>query len=189
MEEGSQDNAKQVLQETKAWLENAVIGLGLCPFAKGPFQKQQIRFVCSEASGVPQLLDDLRAEILLLQQTDATVIETTLLVHPHILHDFYAYNEFLEVADQLLQELELEGELQIASFHPDYQFADSASDAISNYTNRSPYPCLHLLRETSIDRAVAAFPESEEIYEKNIATMQALGIEGWRRLDPYRNKN
>lgn len=188
MEDSCQINAEQVLQKTKAWLENAVIGLGLCPFAKGPFQKQQIRFVCSEASNVSTLLKDLRAEILLLQQADVAVIETTLLIHPHVLHDFYAYNEFLEDADQLLQELELEGELQIASFHPDYQFADCTADDISNYTNRSPYPCLHLLRETSIDRAVAAFPDAEQIYEKNIATMHELGIKGWRQLDPYRSK-
>ncbi len=181
-------DASEVIEATKAWLEKAVIGLGLCPFAKGPWQKQQIRFVCSNAKRPKQLLQDLRTELLLLQQSDANSLETTLLIHPLILHDFYAYNDFLEDADQLLQEMELDGEFQIASFHPDYQFADSEPDAIDNYTNRSPYPCLHLLRETSIDRAVAAFPEAEQIYQKNIATMRSLGLAGWQQLDPYRSK-
>ncbi|MBI3230226.1 MAG: DUF1415 domain-containing protein [Burkholderiales bacterium] len=182
------NNEEQVLQATQAWLENAVIGLNLCPFAKAPWQKQQIRFVYCAATSEESLLQTLQEELQLLAQADPAKIETTVLVHPLILHDFYAYNDFLELADQLLEDLELDGQLQIASFHPAYQFADCHSEAIDNYTNRSPFPSLHLLRESSIDRAVAAFPDAADIYEKNIATMRKLGHAGWQQLDPYRNK-
>jgi hypothetical protein len=118
----------------------------------------------------------------LLRDTDPAQIEMTLLMHPQVLQDFLDYNDFLDLADQAIEDLALDGVLQIASFHPDYQFAGTAKDDIENYSNRSPYPTLHLLRESSIDQAVAAFPDAADIYERNIETLRRLGHAGWQRL-------
>jgi len=164
------------------WLDAAVIGLNLCPFAKAPRVKGQVRVALSTANTPEDLLADLHRELLDLAATDETQTETTLLVHPHVLQDFLDYNDFLGVAEGLLAELGLEGTLQIASFHPDFQFADTEADDITNATNRSPYPTLHLIRESSIDRAVDAFPEAETIYERNMEVMRRLGPEGWAAL-------
>ena len=173
---------EQALATMQAWLERAVIGLNLCPFAKAVHLKRQIRWVVSPATEPAALRDDLRRELALLHTTPAEQTDTTLLIHPHVLTDFADYNDFLDVADALLEELGLDGELQIASFHPDYRFAGSAADDIDNYTNRTPHPTLHLLRESSIERAVAAFPDAAEIYERNIETLRRLGPAGWARL-------
>ena len=170
------------IEDTKAWLERAVIGLNLCPFAKAVHLKQQIRWVESPARDVESLLEELVAELRLLAAADPEVVETTLLLHPHVLGDFLDYNDFLDLADFTLEELGLDGVLQIASFHPQYRFEGSAEDEIADYSNRSPYPTLHLLREASIDRAVASFPDAATIYERNIETLRRLGPEGWRRL-------
>ena len=182
----------QIIATTQAWLERAVIGLNLCPFAKAVHIKKQIRYVVSPATSAEELLAEVMRELEVLAESSAEKIETTLLIHPHALNDFLDYNDFLEVVDATLEEMELDGELQVASMHPDYQFADTERDDISNYTNRSPYPTLHLLRESSVEKAVAAFPEAEQIFEKNIETMQALGHAGWDALQvtaPQRNKN
>ena len=128
------------------------------------------------------LREELAAELQALQSMPAEHRETTLLIVPQLLQDFLDFNDFLDEADALLQSLDLEGELQVASFHPQFQFAGTAPEDITNFTNRSPYPTLHLIREASIDRAVEAFPEAEDIYEANMATMRKLGIEGWRKL-------
>lgn len=170
------------IAETRRWLECAVIGLNLCPFAKAVYVKEQVRFALSEARDTEALLHDLHDELLHLQATDPQQTDTTLIVHPHVLGDFLEYNDFLDLADGLVAELGLEGEIQVASFHPDYRFADAAPDDISNFTNRSPYPTLHLLREASVERAVAAFPDPDAIVGRNIATLQELGREGWRKL-------
>jgi uncharacterized protein len=170
------------LDQTRAWLEKAVIGLNLCPFAKAVHTKGQIRWVLSEATEPQALLLQLVDELQHLAQADPEVVDTTLIVHPQVLQDFYDFNDFLGVAEDTLAELDLEGVLQIASFHPQFQFADAEPDDIGNATNRAPYPTLHLLREDSIERAVQAFPEAETIYERNIATLQRLGPEGWRKL-------
>lgn len=167
---------------TRRWLQRAVIGLNLCPFAKAVQVKDQIRYVLSEATTPDTLLAELAAELLWLHEADPEVVDTTLLIHPRVLTDFYDYNDFLDQADAAIDALGLEGELQVASFHPDYQFADSDFDDVANCTNRSPYPMLHLLREESIDRAVEAFPDPDEIVERNIATLERLGIDGFRRL-------
>lgn len=172
----------QVLAETRAWVERAVIGLNLCPFAKAPQVKGQIRYALSAAEDPAALLADLITELQRLSRTPAEQLETTLLVHPRVLDDFLAFNDFLAVAEDTVAELGLEGVLQVANFHPDYQFADAAPEDIGNATNRSPWPTLHLIREDSIDRAVAAFPEAETIYEANIATMERLGPAGWAAL-------
>lgn len=173
----------QIIGATRRWLEKAVIGLNLCPFAKSVYVKEQVRYVVSTATTPEALLEALMDELQLLSDTDPAQVDTTLLIHPFVLNDFLDYNEFLDVADAALEDMQLDGELQVASFHPDYQFADSDPNDIANYTNRAPYPILHLLREDSIERAVDAFPEASEIFEKNIETMEKLGHEGWDKLD------
>lgn len=167
---------------TRRWLERAVIGLNLCPFAKAVHVKRQVRFVLSDARDTDALRDDLERELRLLAATPAEEIDTTLLVHPHVLGDFLDYNDFLDVADRTLRRLRLEGEIQVASFHPDYVFAGEPADDPSNLTNRTPHPTLHLLREASIDRAVAAYPDPDVIVERNVATTRRLGIDGFLRL-------
>jgi hypothetical protein len=170
------------LAETRRWLERAVIGLNLCPFAKAVVAKQQVRYVLSDATTPEALLAQLGEELLLLRDTPTDRIDTTLLVHPDVLGDFLDYNDFLEQADALVEALALDGVLQVASFHPDYQFAGSEPDAVENFTNRSPYPTLHLLREDSVSRAVDAYPDPDAIIERNVATLRALGVDGWRKL-------
>lgn len=172
-----------VIAATQKWLEKAVIGLNLCPFAKAVHVRQQIRYVVSDATTPEQLLEELMKELELLAEANPDKIDTTLIIHPQVLGDFEDYNEFLDVADAALEDMDLAGVLQVASFHPDYQFADTDRNDIENYTNRSPYPTLHLLREDSVERAVDAFPEAEAIFEKNIETMTALGHDGWDKLD------
>ena len=172
----------EVIAATQLWLEKAVIGLNLCPFAKAVQVKQQIRYVVSDATSEEALLGDLLRELKFLQDADVNEVETTLLIHPKVLNDFLDYNDFLEIADAAVGELGLDGELQVASFHPDYQFAESGPDDIENYSNRAPYPTLHLLRESSIDAAVQAFPDAANIYEHNMETLRTLGIEGWKKL-------
>ena len=170
------------LGATQRWLEKAVIGLNLCPFAKAVVAKQQVRFVLSEATTPEGLLEDLARELLVLRDAPAEEVDTTLLVHPHVLQEFLDYNDFLDTADALVDSLGLEGDLQVASFHPRYRFAGTDEDDIGNYTNRAPYPTLHLLREDSVSRAVEAFPDPDAIVERNLATLDKLGIEGWRKL-------
>lgn len=171
-----------VIAQTKLWLEKAVIGLNLCPFAKGVHIKDQIRYFVSHATTTEELIKDLMAELEVLAEANSEKIDTTLLIHPFVMQEFLDYNDFLEVADATLEELDLDGILQVASFHPQYQFDDATPDDIDNYTNRSPFPTLHLLREDSIDQAVEAFPEAEQIYEKNMQTLRALGHEAWKKL-------
>ncbi len=170
------------LAETRAWVERAVIGLQLCPFARAPQARGQVRYVASGARESEALLADLVDELNRLAAAPAEEIETTLFVHPHVLTDFADYNEFLSVAEAAVESLGLEGVIQVASFHPRYRFAGSGADDVANATNRSPHPTLHLLREASIERAIAAFADPESIYEANIATMARLGSEGWAAL-------
>ncbi|GAA0527693.1 MULTISPECIES: DUF1415 domain-containing protein [Pigmentiphaga] len=171
-----------IIDATRAWLEKAVIGLNLCPFAKAVHTKGQIQYVVSDARDPDALLEELGACLRTLAQSDPEQVDTLLLIHPWTLADFYDYNEFLDEADAAVEALGLEGEIQVASFHPDYQFAGTGADDIENYSNRSPYPTLHLLREASVDKAVEAFPEAESIYERNIETLRELGHEGWKKL-------
>lgn len=174
--------SSEVIAHTKLWLERAVIGLNLCPFAKAVFIKDQIRYAVSSAQTPEELLADLVKELEFLHHADPEVIDTTLLIHPDALRDFLDYNDFLDVADAAVDELELSGEIQVASFHPDYQFAGTEVGDISNYTNRAPYPTLHLLREISVERAVDAFPDASEIFNKNMQTLQQLGFDGWQKI-------
>ena len=170
------------IDATRHWLEQAVIGLNLCPFAKAVHVKEQIRWVESPARDPQALLDDLVRELQFLASADPEAVETTLLIHPQALNDFLDYNDFLDLADAAIDELGLAGVLQVASFHPDYQFEGTAPGDVENLSNRSPHPMLHLLREDSIDRAVATFPDTAAIYQRNIETLRRLGADGWRRL-------
>ena len=170
------------IADTRRWLERAVIGLNLCPFATDVHAKGQVRFVHSDASTAEALLAQLGEELLLLRDTDPEQVDTTLLVHPQVLGDFLDYNDFLGQAEALLVSLGLEGLLQVASFHPHYQFAGTYPDDVENRTNRSPHPTLHLLREDSVARAVAAFPDPDAIVARNIASLEQLGDAGWDRL-------
>jgi hypothetical protein len=171
-----------VIARTRRWVDAVVIGLNLCPFAKAVQVKEQVQYVVSAAETPGQLLADLERELLALTEADPELVDTTLLIHPRTLANFQDYNDFLGVADAKLTELGLEGELQIASFHPRYRFAGSAASDPANYTNRSPFPMLHLLRESSVSRAVDAFPDTTAIYERNIQTLQALAPDELARL-------
>ncbi|RDU95457.1 DUF1415 domain-containing protein [Trinickia dinghuensis] len=173
--------ADEILAATRHWLTRAVIGLNLCPFAKAVHTKQQIRYVVSEAPDLEGVLTVLEAELRALTEADPECVDTTLLIFPHAFADFLEFNDALFFAERLLGQLRLDGELQIASFHPHYQFEGTEPEDIENYTNRAPYPILHLLRESSVERATQAFPDAADIYERNQETMRRLGHEGWRK--------
>ncbi len=172
-----------IISHTQQWLEKAVIGLNLCPFAKAPYVKEQVRISVSRAKHLDGFLEDLDRELQLLADTSAEETETTLLVQPDLFGDFLTFNDMLELADAAVGEHDLEGVVQIAPFHPDFQFEGTEADDISNYTNRSPYPTLHLIRESSIAKAAEAFPDAAAIFERNIALLEEMGHEGWDKLD------
>jgi uncharacterized protein len=175
-------NEELVLQQTRHWLEKAVIGLNLCPFAKAVYVKNQVRLVVSKARHTDDLLEELDRELDLLVATPTAEIDTTLLIHPTLFEDFLDFNDFLEIAEDVIDQHELDGVIQLASFHPKFQFDGTEPDDISNYTNRAPFAILHLLREDSVERAVEAFPQAETIFEANIATLEKLGLDGWKKL-------
>ena len=170
------------IEATRRWVDKAVIGLNLCPFAKAVVARGQLRIVESAARDGEALTADLLKELHHLVDTDAALLDTTLLVAPQVYADFEDFNNFLDVCDLVLDELQLDGVVQIASFHPDYRFADTAADDIANATNRAPYPTLHLLREASVERAVDSHPDTDEIVERNVETLRRLGPAGWRAL-------
>ena len=172
----------EIINATRNWLEKAVIGLNLCPFAKAVHVQNRVRYFVSAAQSTAELLDDLVSELRILKAAAPDECETTLLIHPYVLTEFIEYNQFLRTAEAKVAKLGFAAEFQIASFHPQYQFGDAGPEDIENFTNRSPYPTLHLLRESSIERAVSAFPDAAEIYEKNMETLRRLGHAGWERL-------
>ena len=175
-------NHDAIIAATRRWVERAVIGLELCPFADGVYRRGVVRFRVCEQRSAAGLILDLRAELSHLHAADPRDCETTLLIHPWVLNDFVEYNEFLQFCDETVREAGLEGEIQVASFHPRYQFAGTDPDDIENHTNRSPFPTLHLLREASVERALSAVADPASIYENNILKLRALGPEGWRAL-------
>jgi hypothetical protein len=175
-------NRDDVIAAMRLWLEKAVIGLNLCPFAKAVYVKNQVRFVVSEARHVDAFLEELDRELEFLAEADPQEVDTTLLIHPTLFPDFLDFNEVVGIAEEAVAEHELEGILQVASFHPAFQFEDTAPEAVGNYTNRAPFPTLHLIREESLARAVAAYPDAEDIYLRNIETLEKLGLEGWQAL-------
>ncbi|MBC7650035.1 MAG: DUF1415 domain-containing protein [Vitreoscilla sp.] len=179
----------QVLTQTRHWLEKAVIGLNLCPFAKAVYVKNQVRLVVSKARHADDLLEELDLELNLLVATPASEIDTTLLIVPALFADFLDFNDFLEIAEDVIDEHQLEGVIQLASFHPQFQFDGTSANDISNYTNRAPFACLHLLREDSVTRAVEAFPEADAIFKVNITTLEKLGHAAWTALmQPTQNR-
>lgn len=171
---------EEVIEAVRRWVESLVVGLNLCPFAKRELVKNRVRYAVTEAVTEEQLLLDLQFELELLNRDDA--IETTLLIHPGVLQEFYDYNQFLNYADSKLAQMGLNGVYQIASFHPDYQFGGTQPDDAENYTNRSPYPLLHLIREESLERAIANYPDSDQIPGRNIALLNGLGRDKIRAL-------
>ena len=173
---------KQIIAYTNAWVEQVVIGLNLCPFAKPVHTKGQIDYFLSHARDETTLAADLRLAMQRLIASSPDSMDTCLFIHPWVLSDFFDYNNFLNIADEILDELDLMGVLQIASFHPHYQFAGTTEDDVTNCTNRSPFPMLHLLREESLDKATAALPDANVIVDRNLNTMITLGHEGWNRL-------
>lgn len=176
----SEDTA--IIASTRHWVERAVIGLNLCPFAKAVERRGQVRYVVSRAATEAQLLAALRMELAHLAETPAEVTDNTLLIHPGVLQEFFTFQTFLPRTEAALQKAGFEGVFQIASFHPDFQFADAEPEALGHFTNRAPYPTLHLLREASITAVVSAYPAAESIYERNLATLNALGRDGWDKL-------
>lgn len=173
---------EEVLARTRAWLEKAVIGLNLCPFAKAVYVKDRVRLVVSQARHADDLLEELDRELDLLVATPAEQVDTTLLIHPTLFEDFLDFNDFLEIAEGVVDEHGLEGVVQLASFHPQFQFEGTEPEDISNYTNRAPYAMLHLLREDSVEKAIAGIPDPDAIYQDNIRTLEKLGLEGWKKL-------
>ena len=175
-------DSQAVIEATRRWLEKAVIGLGFCPFAESVYRRGGVRFYVSEQRSAAGLLGDLRAELGYLHAADARQCETTLLIHPWVLADFVEFNEFLQICEATVADLDLEGEIQVASFHPQYQFAGTRPEDIENHTNRSPFPTLHLLREASVERALAAVPDPDSIYLNNIRRLRELEFAGWDAL-------
>jgi hypothetical protein len=182
LNEGEMMEKDEVIAATRLWVERAVIGLNLCPFAKAVYVKNQVRFVVSEARHVDGFLEDLDRELDFLATADPAETDTTLLIHPTLLPDFMEFNDFMVMAEGAVGEHGLEGVIQIASFHPAYQFADTQPDDIGNYTNRAPFPTLHLIREESLSRAVDSYPDVDGIYQRNIETLKKLELSGWLAL-------
>ena len=176
------DTERIAIEDTQAWLTRAVVGLNLCPFAKAVMAKGQVRYVVTELTEPEQVLKLLQTEMQTLVDADPDTLDTTLLIAPYLLPDFVDFNEFLFDCDAVLLGMDLEGVLQIADFHPGYQFAGTAPDDVENRTNQSPYPTLHLLREDSVTRAVDAFPDAALIYERNIDLLREMGTAGWQAL-------
>jgi len=173
----------EAIAATRKWLERAVIGLNLCPFAKAVHVKKQVRYALSEATDSDALLVDLERELQYLAAASPDETDTTLLIHPYVLGDFGDFTDFIDLVEIVVRTQGLAGILQVANFHPDYCFADAEPGDLGNYTNRSPHPTLHLIREASLDRAVAAFPDAATIYERNIETLERIGLPGWHALD------
>ena len=171
-----------VIEDTRRWLRRAVIGLNLCPFAKSVYVKNQVRLVVSRARHLDAFLDDLDRELELLKSTPAEEVDTTLLIHPTLFPDFLVFNDFLDVADNVLADHELEGVVQIAPFHPDFVFEGEDEADMSHFTNRAPFPTLHLIREESLEKAIEGFGDTDVIYERNMDLLRKLGPDGWHRL-------
>ena len=170
----------RAIASARQWLETIVVGLKLCPFANRELENGRVRFAVTDAETETELLMALRSELSLM--IDDASVETILLIHPQTLLDFYDFNDFLEVADANLIDLALDGVVQIASFHPEYQFEGTAPDDVQNYTNRSPNPMLHLIREDSLARAIGAYPDVAQIPTRNVALMQSMGSAKARAL-------
>jgi hypothetical protein len=174
--------SETIIARTRCWVERAVVALNLCPFASKPVEKEQVRYVVSSAEDEETLLADMQQELEFLRASDPALIETTVLIHPGVLNDFYDYNDFLGVVDAFLDESGYHGEFQVASLHPHYQFGGTEPEDAENYTNRSPYPVLHLLREELLEKAILSYARPDKIPERNIRTMEKLGANKMREM-------
>jgi uncharacterized protein len=177
------DQERTAIEDTQKWLLEAVVGLNLCPFAKAVVVKNMVRYRVCASAGPADVLAMLREELQHLAEADPDKLDTTLLIAPNALPDFLDFNDFLADCDDVLMDLELDGVLQVADFHPHYQFGGTDADDIENFTNRTPYPTLHLLREASIDKAVEAYPDASLIFERNMEVLNKLGHAGWDALE------
>ncbi len=175
-------DTETIIARTRCWIERVVVELNVCPFARKPYEGGQIRYLVSAADSPEDLLADVQTELELLRSTDAAEVETTVLIHPYVLNDFFDYNDFLGIVDALIDDGGYEGEFQVASLHPHYQFAGTQPDDAENYTNRSPYPILHLLREAELARAIAGYARPDKIPERNIRTLEKLGATRMREI-------
>ncbi len=174
--------SNSVINSCRCWIERVVIGFNLCPFARKPYAAEQIRYAVSSAKTPAALLIDLQQELEALRQSKSEQNETTVLIHPYVLQDFFDYNDFLGIADMFLEQNGYADEFQIASLHPDYQFVDTEKEDAENYTNRSPYPMLHLLREQSVENALCNTRNPELIPEQNIKTMEKIGAATMQKI-------
>ncbi len=175
-------NPETIVAQTRCWIEKAVVSLNLCPFARKPVEGEQVRYVVSDARDEETLLAEMQQELDHLRETDPSAVETTVLIHPYVLNDFYDYNDFLGLVDAFLEEAGYAGEFQVASLHPDYQFSGTEPEDAENYTNRSPYPVLHLLREELLEKAILSYARPDKIPERNIRTMEKLGAQKMREM-------
>ena len=176
-------DTETAVADTRRWLERAVVGLNLCPFAKAVLVKDQVHFAATEAQDPAAILQDFALELEALVARDAGERDTTLLVIPRGMEDFLGFLDLVARAERLVRKRRLDEVVQVAHFHPRFVFAGMEEEDITNYTNRAPHPTLHLLREASLDRAVAAFPDAAAIYEANMALLRRLGRAGWDALD------
>jgi hypothetical protein len=176
---------EQIIADVEQWLDEVVIGLDLCPFAARPRREKRVRIVVSHATDEEALLNDLQAELEHLSDTPVAELETTLLAIPDMLEDFADYNDFLDAVDLWVEQFGWEGDLQVASFHPQYQFADTEADDPGNLTNRSPWPLLHIIREESLEKAIEHYPDVDAIPERNIARMKALSPDERKHFFPH----
>lgn len=178
-------STEKVIEITDQWVKQFIIELNICPFAYKPVKEKKIRYVVSHTKSENELVALVESELNFLHQHSTSEIETTLVIHPNVLVDFLDYNDFLEIADDVIVELGYDGIFQIASFHPEYQFADTQPNDPENYTNRSPFPMLHILREESVEHAIQSYPNVDQIPLDNIARMKNLGIE---KIKTYTHK-
>jgi hypothetical protein len=176
------DGRSSVEAGIRNWLERGVLGLNLCPFARRPYEAGQVRIAVSEAATEDALVGEVETELHRLAQTEPAALETTLLAVPGHFDDFLDFNDYLDVIDALLVALEYEGRFQVVGFHPDYRFGDAPTDDPAHATNRSPVPVLHLLREDSVERAVAELDDPDAIYRRNVERLRSLGLEGWQAV-------
>ncbi len=169
-----------IIDRTQHWLRSFIVNLNICPFAKREIEKGTLKLHVALAQKLQQALEEFLMEIIFLDKNPA--VETTLLIYPSLFSDFFRYLDFVDLAERLICEQGYEGIYQLATFHPDYCFAEVEFNDVSNYTNRSPYPMIHLLREASLEKAIAYYGDTEDIPKNNIATMQRLGLKNIKEL-------
>ncbi|HHP0479969.1 TPA: DUF1415 domain-containing protein [Vibrio campbellii] len=184
-QESPNTDINAITEQVNKWLNDVVIGLNLCPFAAKPQRNKQIKIFVSEASQEEALLEDILLQLIELSNTEPEKLETTLVVVPNMLQDFWDYNFFIDWVEGLIKQQDWEGIFQVATFHPDYCFGGAEPEDDENLTNRSPYPVFHLIREESMEKVLKHYPDPESIPDTNIARVSALSEEERKKLFPY----